>query len=132
MRQTESGITLPAPSNLRITEKNNKVTLYWGAVDPGVLADPTHGTFGYNIYKDNVLIDWTNKLNYTFTPSGSPYGTYKVVATYKSFDGIKSAEAVKVFEKEQEKPTSSPSTKPSSSPSSSPNTDQNEQQPNNP
>ena len=127
-----SNITLPAPSNLRITEKDNKVTLYWGAVDPGVLADPTHGTFGYNIYKDNVLIDWTNKLNYTFTPSGSPYGTYKVVATYKSFDGIKSAEAVKVFEKEQEKPTSSPSTKPSTSPSSSPNSDQNEQQPNNP
>ena len=115
-----SKITLPAPSNLKITEKDNKVTLTWGAVSPGVLADPTYGTFGYNIYKDNILIDWTSKLSYTFTPTGSPYGTYKVVATYKSFDGIKSDAAIKTFEKESQKPSTSPSTKPSTSPSTEP------------
>ena len=115
-----SKITLPAPSNLKISEKDKKVTLTWNAVDPGVLADPTHGTFGYNIYKDNILIDWTSKLTYTFTPTGSAYGTYKVVATYKAFDGIKSDAAIKEFTKETQKPSSSPSTKPTTSPSTEP------------
>ena len=101
-------------------EKDKKVTLTWEAVDPGVLADPTHGTFGYNIYKDNILIDWTSKLTYTFTPTGSAYGTYKVVATYKAFDGIKSDAAIKEFNKESQKPSSSPSTKPTTSPSTEP------------
>ena len=110
-----SKVKLPAPSNLKLTEKNGKITLSWGAVDPGVLADSTHGTFGYNIYKDNVLIDWTSKLTYTYTPSGSPYGTYKVVASYKTFDGVKSEEAVKEYkEEEEEEPTPSP--KPTTSP----------------
>lgn len=119
-----SRIKLPAPSNLKITEKYNKVTLSWDAVDPGVLADSKHGTFGYNIYKDNVLIDWTSKLTYTFTPSGSPYGTYKVVASYKTFDGITSEEAIKELKEEitpSPKPTTSPTPSTSPSPSTEPN-----------
>ncbi len=115
-------ITLAAPNNLKITEKDNKITLSWEAVDPGVLANPTYGTFGYNIYKDNVLIDWTSKLTYSFTPTGSKYGTYKVVASYKSFDGIKSDAAVKELkEKEDEpvKPSPKPTTEPTPSPSPS-------------
>lgn len=122
-----SKIKLPAPSNLKLVDKNNKITLSWGPVDPGVLADPSQGTFGYYIYKDDIMIDWTSKLTYTFTPNGSKYGTYKVVASYKKLDGIKSEEAIKVYKEEEEKedeeePTVKPSPSTSPSPSPSPTT----------
>ena len=120
-----SKVKLPAPKNLKLTDKNNKITLTWEKVDPGVLADPTQGTFGYYIYKDDILIDWTSKLTYTFTPSGSKYGTYKVVASYKKLDGVKSEEAIKEYkeeteDEEDEKPTTSPEPTTSPAPTTSP------------
>ena len=108
---------LSAPGNLKATELNGKVTISWSAVSPGELADESHGKFGYNIYKDDVLITWTDKTSYTFSPD-NPFGTYKVIATYKSYNDIQSDAAVcylkeptpviepeKPEETEEEKPT---------------------------
>ena len=94
---------IAAPGNFKATEKNGKVTLSWNAVSPGELGGDSHGTFGYNIYKDDVLIEWTSKTSYTYTPS-SPYGTYKVIATYKSYNDIQSEAAITKIEKQEEKP----------------------------
>lgn len=94
-----SNYRLPAPGNLKITDSAGKVTLSWGAVSPGDLATGDHGTFGYNVYKDGVLVTWTDKTTYTFTPSGSVYGTYKIIATYKSYNDIQSNAAEKKYEK---------------------------------
>ena len=80
---------LPAPGNFKATKSGNRVTLTWNAVDPGVIANPAHGTFGYNVYKDGTLLDWTDKTSYTFIPS-SPYGDYKVIATYKNYTDVQS------------------------------------------
>ena len=46
--------------------------------------------------KMDVLIDWTDKTSYTYTPTGSPYGTYKVIATYKSYDDVQSDAATSI------------------------------------
>ena len=83
---------IPAPGNLNVVESNGRVTLSWSPVAP-LTPDDSHGKFGYNIYKDGVLITWTDKTSYSFTPS-SPYGTYKVIGTYKSYNDIQSSPAI--------------------------------------
>lgn len=81
---------LDKPKNLtaKYNKITKKVTLSWEKVDPKNTANQNYGTFGYNIYFNNTLIDFTEKTTYTHTPSGSPYGTYKVVAAYKGYSGI--------------------------------------------
>ena len=116
-----SNYKLPAPNNVKVTDSNGKVTITWSGVDPGQFAKQNHGNFGYNIYKDGVLIDWTDNTSYTFTPSGSVYGTYKIIATYKSYNGIQSNEAIYKYKKKEE-PSPSPSTSPTTTPSTSPTT----------
>ena len=111
---------LPAPGNLKATESGGKVTLSWSSVNHSSMsASSDYGKFGYNIYKDGVLIGWTDKTSYSFTPDGSVYGTYKVVATFKSYSGITS-EAATITLKESSKPSPSPSPSEAPSPSPSP------------
>lgn len=120
-----SSYKLPAPGNLKATESGGKVTLSWSSVNHSSMsASSDYGKFGYNIYKDGVLIGWTDKTSYSFTPDGSVYGTYKVVATFKSYSGITS-EAATITLKESSKPSPSPSPSeaPSPSPSPSPSED---------
>ncbi len=95
-----SNYKLPAPSNLKITDDGTKVTLTWGAVSPGSLATGDHGAFGYNIYKDGVLVTWTDKTTYTYTPTNGVYGTYKVIGTYKSYNDIQTNAAEKKYTKQ--------------------------------
>lgn len=116
---------LPAPGNLKANESGGKVTLSWSSVNHSSMSTSSdYGKFGYNIYKDGVLIGWTDKTSYSFTPDGSVYGTYKVVATFKSYSGITS-EAATITLKESSKPSPSPSPSedPSPSPSPSPSED---------
>ena len=126
-----SNYRISAPANFSVSDSNGKVTLSWSAVSPGELGDDSHGKFGYNIYKDDILIAWTDKTSYTYTPSGSVYGTYKIIATYKSYSDIQSDAAIVKYEKpksnedengnESPSPSTSPTTSPSTSPSPSTN-----------
>lgn len=113
---------LPAPGNFKVTfdETTNKVTLSWSSVSPGELGKSEYGAFGYNVYQGNTLLGWTDKLTYSFITT-SPYTTYKVVATYKSYSGLKSNEATYTLkeQKEEETPTE-PTTSPT--PTTSPAT----------
>ena len=95
---------ISAPGNLKATESNGRVTISWSSVSPGPIGDSSHGKFGYNVYKDNVLITWTDKTSYSYTPTGSPYGTYKVIATYKSYSDIQSDPATVVLEEKKKEP----------------------------
>ena len=108
----KSAYKIEAPTILSITNIGNRVTLSWTPVSPGELGDESHGAFGYNVYKDDVLIDWTDKTVYSFKPEGSIYGTYKVIGTYRSYNDIQSEAGVKVFEEpkkeKEEEPTTSP------------------------
>lgn len=112
---------LATPSNFRGTynKLTNKVTLSWNPVAQSSHAKDEYGAFGYNIYKDGVLLDWTTKTSYTFETT-SPYSTYKIVATYKSYSGIQSAPATYTITKEEDKPKPSPSPDPEPEPSPSP------------
>ena len=107
---------LPAPANLRVVEDGGgKVSMSWGAVSPGELGNEQHGKFGYNIYKDDVLVTWTDHTSYSFTPD-NVYGTYKVIATYKSYNDIQSNAAVAELKKKEEpKPPTCPSEAPADS-----------------
>lgn len=115
-----ASVKLGKPEITKISDTNGKVTITWNSVSPGVLADPSKGKFGYNVYKDNVLIDWTDKTSYTFSPSGSVYGTYKVVATYKSYSGVQSEAAEKKYEKQTSTPSPTTTTSPTHTTSPSP------------
>ena len=91
---------IAAPSNFKATYSplTKKVTLSWTGLNiSNTYGD--YGTFGYNIYKDGTLIDWTSKTSYTFE-TDDPYATYKVVGTYKSYTGIQSEAATYKLEKE--------------------------------
>lgn len=116
---------LPAPANLKATESGGKVTLSWSSVNHSSMSTSSdYGKFGYNIYKDGILIGWTDKTSYSFTPDGSVYGTYKVVATFKSYSGITSESAtITLKESAKPSPSPSPSEEPSPSPSPSPSED---------
>ena len=113
-----SNYKLPAPGNFKVSENGGKVTLSWNAVSPGELGNDAHGKFGYNVYKDNVLVTWTDHTSYTFTPDNI-YGTYKVIATYKSYNDIQSEAATAELKKKEEPkpptqscPTDAPGTYP--------------------
>ncbi len=73
-------------SNLRLTNEGNSVTLNWNGVSQSTGADTSSlGEWGYFIYKDNNLVDFTTKTNWTYT-NDNPYGTYKVVTGYRNVE----------------------------------------------
>ena len=82
---------LAAPSNFKAVynSSTNNVSLSWNAVTPPS-STSSYGTFGYNVYYNNTLLGFTSNTSFTVTNQSNPYGTYKVIATYKSYDGIKS------------------------------------------
>ena len=83
----------------------------------------SYGTFGYNLYLGSTLITFTDKTSYTYKiKSGeNPYGTYKVIATYKSYSGVQSDAATYTLkEKAKPTPTPTPSPSPSDDPTPSP------------
>jgi len=120
-----SNYKLPAPGNFKATPGTGKVTLTWNAVDPSVLASSSHGNFGYNVYKDNKLLGWTDKTSYVYT-GANIYGTYRVYATYKDFTEVQSESASTTLKEPEEDPTPKPTTpspSPSTEPSPSPSTE---------
>ncbi len=104
-----SNYKLEGPKNLTITENNGKITISWSAVDPGIIANPALGKWGYNVYKDGVLLGWTEKTTYIPQISSSIYGQYQVRGTYKNSTNAQSEMSTILFEKEEdpepEKPT---------------------------
>lgn len=90
---------LAKPTNLKATYSNNKVTLTWNAVN-NPENNNSYGTFGYNIYQGNVLIDFVTETSYTFQ-TNNPYTTYKVIATYQSYNGLASDAATTTLKKEE-------------------------------
>ena len=126
---------LPSPGGFSVKEVNGKAILSWNSVNPGELGKDEYGKFGYNIYKDGVLLEWTDKTSYTYSPSsGNIYGTYKIVATYKSYSGLQSDGATAKLEAKKEEPekTTTPSTTPSTTPTSQITTEPEETSPTEP
>ena len=107
-----SSIKLGKPGSLKVSydESSNKVTLSWSAVDPG--DNKNLGTFGYNVYIGSTLIAFTENTSYTYTLSGSssPYGTYKVVATFKGYSGVQGTAATYTLEEPEEEDPDIPET----------------------
>lgn len=83
---------LDTPKGLKASYSGNKVTITWNGVDR-LKQDENYGEFGYNVYQGNRLLTFTSGTSYTFNTS-SPYDSYKVIATYKSYSGAQSNPAV--------------------------------------
>ena len=106
--ETATEEKLKTPGNLRATfdEATNKVTISWSGVSPLKDADKSYGKFGYNIYLGATLIDFTTKTSYTYNAGSNPFGTYRVVATYKGYSGAQSGAATFTLkETKKEEPT---------------------------
>lgn len=100
----EAPLAKPANFTARYNELTKRVILSWSPVSPSPNAKDSYGKLGYNIYKNGVLLDWTDNTTYSFETT-SPYDTYKVIATYKSYSGIQSSAATfKLEEKSEEEP----------------------------
>ncbi len=95
---------LSAPENFtaKYSKITKKVTLSWKSVSTSDIDDEDYGTFGYNVYYNNTLIGFTEKTSFTYTPTSTPYGTYKVIATYKSYSGIQSQASTYTLEDAEE------------------------------
>lgn len=89
----EQKIDKPDKFKVSYDETTKKVSMSWDAVNKPTINEKNPGTFGYNIYLDNTLIAFTDKTSYTYTPKASPYGTYKIIATFKGYSGIQSEPA---------------------------------------
>ncbi len=94
---------IAAPGGFKATfdEATSRVTLTWGAVGPGENADESLGAWGYSVYQGGTLLTWTDKTSYSFTTT-NPYATYRVIAHYNGYDGIRSAEASYTLAKPKE------------------------------
>ena len=90
---------LATPTGLTATYSNGNVHLTWNAVNPGT-TDSSYGDFGYNVYFNNTLLGFTTNTSYTVNNPSNPYGTYKVVATFKKYDGLNSQAATYTLEKQ--------------------------------
>ena len=90
---------LATPTGLTATYSNGNVKLSWNAVNPGS-TDSSYGDFGYNVYFNNTLLGFTTNTSYTINNPSNPYGTYKVVATFKKYDGLNSEAATYTLEKQ--------------------------------
>ena len=90
---------LATPTGLTASYSNGSVHLSWNAVNPGS-TDSSYGDFGYNVYFNNTLLGFTTNTSYTVNNPSNPYGTYKVVATFKKYDGLNSQAATYTLEKQ--------------------------------
>ncbi len=95
-----AGEKIPTPTGLKVTANGNRVTISWNAVAPKEVKSE-YGAFGYNVYFGNTLLGFTQGTSYSYNTS-SPYGTYKVVATFKSYSALASAPATYTLKEEAE------------------------------
>jgi len=94
---------LATPTNFKVSydEKTQRVSMSWDRVSG--LDNAGYGTFGYNIYLGSTLIAFSEANSYSYTTS-TPYGTYRVVATYKNYSTAQSdAASYTLKEKVEEK-----------------------------
>lgn len=95
-------IAKPEKFKVSYDKTTKKVTMSWNAVSAPKTEQKNPGTFGYNIYLGNTLIGFTDKTTYTYVPNKSPYGTYKIIATFKGYSGIQSEPATFTLKEEEE------------------------------
>lgn len=98
----EEKITKPDKFKVSYDETTKKVNMSWSAVEKPTVNEKNPGTFGYNIYFNNTLLAFTDKTSYSFTPKNTPYGNYKIIATFKGYSGIQSEAATYTLNKGQE------------------------------
>ncbi len=74
------------------------VNLSWTKASRAKDEKTSYGAFGYKIYKDDELLGFTSKTNYTVSDLEDPFGTYKVVTTYEDYDDMDSPGATYLLE----------------------------------
>ncbi len=86
---------LSTPTNLKVSYNNSNVTLTWNPISASPSA--TFGPIGYNIYYNDTHLGFVTNTTYTISSPSTPYGTYKVVASYQTPSGKESAPATYIL-----------------------------------
>lgn len=81
---TEEKIAAPQNFSVSYSKITKKVSMSWKAVNTSGTNNENYGKLEYKIYLGSTLIGTTDKTSFTYTPTSTPYGTYKVVAAYYS------------------------------------------------
>lgn len=81
---TEEKIAAPQNFSVSYSKITKKVSMSWKAVNTSETNNENYGKLEYKIYLGSTLIGTTDKTSFTYTPTSTPYGTYKVVAAYYS------------------------------------------------
>ncbi len=97
---TEEKIASPQNFSVSYSKITKKVSMSWKAVNTSGTNNENYGKLEYNIYLGSTLIGTTDKTSFTYTPTSTPYGTYKVVAAY--YSGPKSDPATFELKNEEE------------------------------
>ena len=91
-------LSVTTPSNLSVNYQNNRVLLSWtGVNDPDYVDDKP---FGYYVYFNNKLIDFTQSTSYVINNPTDYYGTYSIRAGYNGTNDGLSEAISKVLQKE--------------------------------
>ena len=116
---------LDTVSNLRVSydENTQRISITWSPLNIPT-ANESFGSFGYNVYYGDVLLDFTTEPSYTIEANTNISGTYKVVTTFQNYNGNQSDPAVYnfVYQDPNTVVTPTPSTTPTPPPSTTPTT----------
>lgn len=108
---------LETVKNLKVTydENTQKINISWSKLNTPT-ANEEFGSFGYNIYYGDVLLDFTTENSYTIEANTNISGTYKVVTTFQNYNGNQSNPAIYNFVYKNPNITIEPTPSPSPSP----------------
>ena len=89
---------LQTVNNLKVTydENTKKINISWSKLNTPT-GNESFGEFGYNVYYQDVLLDFTTENSYSIEASSNISGTYKVVTTFKNYNGNQSDPATYNF-----------------------------------
>lgn len=94
---------LPNVNNLKAKRSGNSLVLSWDKVqepDADEEERKTFGKFGYRIYLNDRLLEFTTKNTYTIKPYTEPAAIIKVVTTYDTFTSNASSGALLNYKEE--------------------------------
>lgn len=97
---------LDSVTNLKVSydSEKEKITITWSPVQIPSDSEEAYGDFGYNVYYEDVLLDFTTSNSYTINANTNISGTYKVVTTYSVYTNNQSDPAIYKFEYKEPEP----------------------------
>lgn len=100
---------LETVKNLNVTynEAESMLTISWSKLNEAT-GNEGYGRFGYNVYFEDTLIQFTTENSITLKANTNIEGTYKVVTTFENYINNQSLPATFIFTIKKPEPTPTP------------------------